>query len=243
MLGESRGNAMVKLLPEENPGFVVKLSDLHDLEAVGLLTTKEARRARREIDQNHIYQLVLSDPDEWPKIIVTRTDAGYVVIDGYHRWEAARKKKMQELQAECKPFADVNAVIEAVFRANMKHGLKSSVANMSNYARWLKATFPNMKQEEIADRCQLKQSTVSKALKVNGKLEGEQKAEEKRKVIIQDCKRVTRDASRLLDAIKTMSEAERRAAITEAFTIHDRETLTEIVRLLGEQQPRRPGEA
>jgi hypothetical protein len=235
---------MVKLLPEEKPEFSIKLTDLHNLEDLGILTTEQAKKARREIDSDNLYQLILSDPESWPPILITLTDKGYGVVDGDHRWIAASRKGMKEIRAECKAFSDLNAVIDAKFSANLTHGLKASVENRSDYARWLHTAFPEMTQEQIAEKCKIRQATVSKALKVNGekKPEGQQKPEEKRKEIIQDCKRITRDASRLLEAIKAMSEAERRAAVAEAFTIRDRETLLGIVRLLQEQQAARPGE-
>jgi len=230
---------MVTLLPEVNPEISLKLSDLHALEAVDI---PNAKLARREIDPDHIYQLVLSDPDEWPPIMVTATDQGYVVSDGYHRWEAAKRKGMKEIRAEVKPFDNEHALIEATFRANMKHGLKSSVENRSNYARWLNLTFPELTQQQIAERCQLRQATVSKALAraKNGEQKPEEGApapEQRRKEVIRTCKHLTQDATHLLDSIKPLPEAEQRAAITEAFSIRDRELLRQILRLLEEAAP------
>jgi len=233
---------MVNLLPENKTDFSIKLSDLHSLESLGMLTTEQARKARRAIDEDHIYQLILSDPESWPPILVTLTDQGYAVIDGYHRWEAARKKGMKELPAECKSFPDLNAVVDTTFRANFPHGLKSSIENRSDYARWLAATYPDLTQQQIADRCQLKQPTVAKALaRKNGDQEKQQeeraKPEQVRKEVLQSCKHLTRDATHLLDSIRSLPESEQRAAIMEAFSIRDRETLLTIVHLLEISSP------
>jgi ParB-like chromosome segregation protein Spo0J len=237
---------MVNLLPENKTDFSIQLSDLHSLESLGMLTTEQARKARRAIDEDHIYQLILSDPEIWPPILVTLTDQGYAVIDGYHRWEAARKKGMKELPAECKAFPDLNAVVDATFRANFPHGLKSSIENRSDYARWLAATYPELTQQQIADRCQLKQPTVAKALaRKNGDKEKQQdegtKPDQVRKEVIKTCKHLTQDATHLLDSIRPLPEEEQREAIMEAFSIRDRETLRRIVRLLEEVTPTSAG--
>jgi ParB-like chromosome segregation protein Spo0J len=222
---------MAKPLQEDKADFTLKISDIIPLEKSGIL---RAEMARREMDTDNIYQLVLSDPREWPPIETTLTDRGYVLIDGYHRVEAAKKKGMEALRAESKTYPDENAIIDATFRANFKHGLKASVENRSQYARWLHLTYPNMTQQEIADRCQIKQATVSKAIARAEEKPGEkeEKPGQARASVVRNSKHLARDAAQVLASIQALPENERRSAVTEAFSIKDREALLAIVHLI-----------
>jgi ParB-like chromosome segregation protein Spo0J len=222
---------MVKLLEEDRENIVVKLSDLHKLEDVGI---PDADLARRGIDREHVQSLAQSDQTSWPPILITSTDAGYVVIDGYHRWEAITQKKLDEIRATCKTFKSEKDVIEACFQANLKHGLPLSQANRSNYAYWLHKSYPKLTQKEIAERAQIKQSTVSKAIarretpKMTPLPENEQ-----REHIRKTCERLTHDAVRLFQDIEKMPEAEQRAAIAQTLqSVEERETLLKVVHLL-----------
>jgi predicted transcriptional regulator len=55
-------------------------------------------------------------------------------------------------------------VIEATFRANLKHGLQASQETKSDYCYWLHITYPTLTQQQIAARVGVTQSTVSRAI-------------------------------------------------------------------------------
>lgn len=125
---------MIQLLQEDREDFVVKMSDLCTLEDAGI---EDAHLARRPIDREHVISLLLSDARTWPPILVTKTDQGYVIIDGYHRVEAMAVKQLDEIRATCKTFKTEQDVIWACFDANLQHGLPLDERSKSNYARWL----------------------------------------------------------------------------------------------------------
>jgi hypothetical protein len=108
--------------------------------------------AMRELDPQNLESLMLSDPASWPPIKVTLCIRGYILIDGYHRWQVAKVREIERLSATCEAYASENDVIEAAFRANLQHGLKASSENKSDYAYWLHVTYPEMEQAEIAQR-------------------------------------------------------------------------------------------
>lgn len=246
---------MVKLLPDEREDrddFVVKIADLHSLEEARI---PDAELARRKLNQEHVDSLVLSDPRRWPPIVVTLTDIGYVIIDGYHRREAALIKGMTEIRARSQNYQTEQEVIEATFQANLEHGLRASPESRSNYAYWLHKVYPKMEQKEIAARAGIAQSTVSIAIARRGKAATksataaktdqevpkpeaaarESQEEEQREHIRKDCQKLTSDAVRLLQDIETLDEKEQRAAIIEALaTVEDRELLLRIAHLLEE---------
>jgi len=139
------------------------------LPILGLLSLKDAIKgaglfAMREINPNNVESLACSDPQTWPPILVTKTDRGYIYYDGQHRIEAAKICKLETIQATCKTFQTVNDLIEATFRANLKHGLQASQETKSDYCYWLSVTFPNLSQQQIANRVGVTQSTVSRAI-------------------------------------------------------------------------------
>src|SRR5689334_510011 len=100
---------MVKLLEENREDFTVKIADLHALDEVGF---PDADLAKRRLNREHVATLKLSDETTWPPILITLTDQGYVVIDGYHRIEAAKGKKLEEIRATCRTYASEKDVIE-----------------------------------------------------------------------------------------------------------------------------------
>lgn len=95
---------------------------------------------------------------------MTRYTAGYLIIDGYHRWEVAKRRQSRALKAICRAYHNENEVIEAAFRANLSHGLKASTKTRGDYAYWLHITSPEMPQNEIARQVGIMQGAVSKAL-------------------------------------------------------------------------------
>jgi len=125
---------MVQFLQEDREDFVAKISDLRTMEDVGI---EDAHLARRSTDPNHIISLLLGDARRWPPILVTKTDQGYVIIDGYHRVAATTVIQLDEIRVSCKTFKTEQDVIRACFEANLRHGLPLNETSISNYARWL----------------------------------------------------------------------------------------------------------
>jgi len=169
----------------------------------------------RELDQANLENLMLSDPNTWPAINVTHSLQGYILVDGYHRWEAAKRRQLDHLLATCEPFENENDIIEAAFRANLHHGLKASAENKSDYAYWLHVTFPEMEQAEIATRVGVTQSTVSKAIarreeEVRRARKGEEEMDEKtrKNLIKKSCRSFTRGALRFLEEVDGLDDGE-----------------------------------
>ena len=232
---------MVKLLAEQRMDFRLPLDDLKSLTEVGITGGKLAQRS---LNQEHVETLVLSDPLEWPPLLVTKTNAGYVILDGYHRKAAAIAKKLTDVKVNCKSFKAQNDVIEATFQANLKHGLKSSAATRSDYAWWLHTTYPHMEQKEIAERVGITQPSVSIA--ISRREHWEQAAQDgaaeptggdaRQEQLLKTCRSLTRDAVKMFDQLgDDIDERELVRAIHDSIKKEeDREKLARIVRLLQE---------
>ena len=120
--------------------------------------------AVRELDERHIQDLVNSDNSTWPALKAANANVGLILVDGYHRREAGRRKGEATIATLVQPYATIQDVIEAAFRANLAHGLKASDENRGDYVFWLHITYPEMSQEDIARRSGMSQPAVSKAI-------------------------------------------------------------------------------
>jgi len=156
---------VVTLLPEDQPEFFINVNELHDLTETDFEEAAEINE-KRPIDDYTVEVLYFSNPRSWPPILVTKTDIGYVVIDGKHRKKAAEERKMEQIKATCKTFENEDQVIEAAYTANFTHGKQASQETRSSYGYWLyKKYYPKMTQKEIAQRAGIKQPTLSEAIK------------------------------------------------------------------------------
>jgi hypothetical protein len=58
-------------------------------------------------------------------ILMTHCMIGYLVIDGYYRWEVAKRHQLKYSKRYVEPIMIKNEVIEAVFRADLFHRLNT----------------------------------------------------------------------------------------------------------------------
>jgi predicted transcriptional regulator len=242
---------MVELLKEDRQSLTLKLEDLASLQDAGL---DGAALVVRPLNKEHLETLILSDPKDWPPIIVTKTDIGHVIIDGYHRREAARAKGLASLKATSRTYKSDAEVVEATFRANLTHGLKASAENRSSYAYWLHLTYPDMEQKEIAQRCGITQPAVSIAItrreeqarKEAARAEGEPvevNVDEAYSPVFRTFKLFERTTAKLFKSLGHIDDQELVTRIRATIdTDEDREHLEHLGRLLLEsaKKARRP---
>lgn len=204
---------MVELLTDREDRIYLSPYDIISLQDAGV---RGGTFAMRPLDPENLESLALSDPATWPAIKVTLTTHGYVLIDGYHRWEISKRQQLDRLLTNCEPFASENDVVEAAFRANLHHGLKASTENRSDYAFWLHLTYPQMEQAEIAARACVTQSTVSKAIarreeelrKARQQDEAEPDEKTRKHQVKKSCRSFTRGALRFLDEVDGLDDEE-----------------------------------
>lgn len=234
---------MVELLPDKEDRLVLTPFDLISLKDAGL---RGGAFAMRPINQSNFDSLLLSDPASWPPILVTLSTHGYVLIDGYHRWEVAKFLHLDRMIATCEAFASENDVIEAAFRANLTHGLKASPENKSDYAYWLHVTYPQMEQADIAKRVGITQSTVSKAIARReeearkARQEAAKMDEKQQKGLLRkSCRTFARVALRFLTETESLDDTELLQTLNAVVKkSEDKAKLARIGRLLssGEEQ-------
>jgi ParB-like chromosome segregation protein Spo0J len=112
-------------------------------------------------DERHVRQLMVSDFEAWPSLLVKPNDVGgYDIVSGFHRFEAAKRLGLKELRC----VVDPNADYPEAFAANMEHGLPLTTEDRKDYARWLREHQPELSEVQISKRTGLSRNTVRKAL-------------------------------------------------------------------------------
>jgi hypothetical protein len=221
------------LLQEETRAVTVKLQNLITLEKSGI---PGGDFAMRELDESHVLDLVSSDRSTWPAIRIAAADIGPILVDGRHRVVAATRQGATTLDAILQSYQTENDVIDAAFRANLCHGLKASEETRGDYAYWLHATYPGMKQEEIAKRAQITQSTVSKAIAKREAVLRNKALEEmglnEEFATEQAFKQFFRRAVKFVAKVDTIQEDEFRHYIQASVKQEDRKKLARIGQIL-----------
>jgi hypothetical protein len=227
---------MAYLLPDTEDNLLLYLSDLISLNNSQV---PDAALVMRDLDRENLERLQCSDPESWPPILVTRCTSGYLVIDGYHRWEVAQRRQLGALNATCQAYHDENELIEAAFRANLFHGLKASLETRGDYAYWLHMTYPTMQQIDIARRVGITQGAVSKAIarrsrEASKSMQSEEivAKEKQQKQIKKSCRHFTRVATHFLDDVQHLDDGELREIFTTIMTKEENIKLARISRLL-----------
>lgn len=116
----------------------------------------------------HLELLISTDPGAWPPLVVAPQEDGYAIIDGFHRYEAAKRLGLKELPCQVRP----SAGYPEAFDANAQHGLPLSVEDRKAYAQWLyeyeRSNGQRLSYREIARRCGLSDKTAKAAVEGRG---------------------------------------------------------------------------
>lgn len=116
------------------------------------------------LEEKHVQLLLHSEPGTWPPLVVAPEEDGYTIIDGFHRYEVAKRLGLKDLPCHVKP----SAGYPEAFEANASHGLPLSVEDRKAYARWLyeyeRPNGQNISYREIGRRCGLSDKTAKAAV-------------------------------------------------------------------------------
>jgi|SRR5579875_72523 len=119
--------------------------------------------AMRECDKSHIDHLVASELRDVPPVTIAARNGAYVLVDGYHRVEAARQLKRTAIAANVVTYPSDEAIVDAAFSANLRHGLPANDEQRMWYALWLHEH--GVKQADIAIKMGMSQGHISRLLK------------------------------------------------------------------------------
>lgn len=112
--------------------------------------------------ESHVRLLTESDPTTWPPILVMpSTNGAHILIDGFHRLEAARRLNLPALRCRIVPGAGYPEAVAA----NIAHGLPLSRSDRKDAARWWAEQEPDLSYREIGRRVGLSDKTVAATLR------------------------------------------------------------------------------
>ena len=94
---------------------------------------------RFELDSDYIDELMNSD--HWPALIVT---GEMILIDGFHRLEAAKRRGDEEIEAEIMDITEEGALALAA-KLNTTHGKRLTVLELAERIKRLYSGFPTIK--------------------------------------------------------------------------------------------------
>lgn len=231
----------ISLVQQEEPK-TIKLA-VRDLISLKDAQLPGSELAMRPLDEVHVQRLVESSVERWPAVTVAPVKAGgtriiYLLIDGYHRREAATRKQEPVLLAVVQRYHTVQDIVDAAFRANLTHGKLASEQTRGDYAYWLHSTYNEMSQEEIARRTGISQAAVSKAIAKREKLlrdaalealgEGVKEQVEAERT----CKQLTRQVLRFVKEVKAIKDEDLLRFLQASIKPRDAQQLARIGQLL-----------
>lgn len=91
----------------------------------------------RDLVEQHVKNLMLVSADDLPPITVCQREQGYVLLDGAHRVERARRLNQKTINAEFVEAASNADLIKRAYLANQSHGLPDKVSRRVDFALWL----------------------------------------------------------------------------------------------------------
>jgi ParB-like chromosome segregation protein Spo0J len=110
------------------------------------------------LDESHV-DLLMESAEAWPPIVVWGEDS--LVIDGFHRVEAARRLGRRNVTAVRFMGSAEEAFMESV-RRNVNHGLPLTVGDRRRAARRVLTRNPEWSDRRIASLCGLSDKTVGR---------------------------------------------------------------------------------
>lgn len=129
---------------------------------IAAIVADDANQPRTdELDEEYIEQLA-AVPELWPPIGVVQTGAGlYLLVDGFHRREAAERIGLTEIGATLLAMPPDQDLASLGFELNAKHGRPLTLIDRKREAERLLRKAPGQSDRSISQRCGIAASTVA----------------------------------------------------------------------------------
>lgn len=119
------------------------------------------------LDDEHI-QALMETPEVWPPVTVIEAPQGFILIDGFHRHEAACRSELESITARILPPPADGDPYQLAFDLNATHGRALTLADRKADAWHLIQRFPELSDRELATRAGISHPTVA-AIRRRGK--------------------------------------------------------------------------
>lgn len=107
----------------------------------------------------HIRALI-DCPESWPAIVVAREGDRLVLLDGFHRLAAAKRRGLEKISVRVVDAPVDGDYLRIAFELNAAHGKPLSLRDRKAYAAHLLQQQPNLADREIGRRTGLNHETI-----------------------------------------------------------------------------------
>ncbi len=113
-------------------------------------------------NEQHV-EALKETPGAWPPLTVVQDGASYLLIDGFHRLEAAQKLGLDAVSMRVVAAPADGGLRGLAFSLNSEHGLALTLADRKAHARYLltEGGLANHSDREVANRCGLSDKTIA----------------------------------------------------------------------------------
>lgn len=102
-------------------------------------------------------------PELWPPIsVVDAGEGAFVLVDGFHRMEAARRAGLEQIDAVVLPLAADTELRDLAFDLNSKHGRPLSLSDRCAHAEHLLRRDPRLSDREVGRRAGVAAATAAR---------------------------------------------------------------------------------
>jgi ParB-like chromosome segregation protein Spo0J len=113
-----------------------------------------------DLDEGYIKQL-MEVPELWPPVkVVWLEGPQYLLVDGFHRYEAALRLELEELPATILPLPADGDLVALGFLLNAGHGRPLTRQDRARHVEHLLRRGPQQSDRLIAQRCGVSPATV-----------------------------------------------------------------------------------
>ncbi len=112
------------------------------------------------LDREHIRALQES-PYTWPPVVAVEQNGKYLLVDGFHRLQAARDLDLESIRVRLVPIPPDGDLHALAFSLNASHGRPLSLVDRRAFAQRLLRVRPELSDREIGRRAGLAGNTVS----------------------------------------------------------------------------------
>jgi hypothetical protein len=111
------------------------------------------------LSEEHLTSL-METPETWPPIVLARINERLLLIDGFHRVEAATRLECDSIVATIFAPTEATDLLDIAFRLNLKHGRPLTLQDRKAYAIALIAANPDASSRDIGRRTSLHHETI-----------------------------------------------------------------------------------
>ncbi len=131
---------------------------------LGNINFAEGIQIRVQLDDETVedYSQAMLVGAEFPAIVLfqTKPTAEWILADGFHRVEAAKKANLREILAEVRQ-GDRRAATSYALRANVQHGRRRTNADKRKSVEIALKEFPDQSDRSLAEMCAVDKSLVA----------------------------------------------------------------------------------